>query len=574
MKRLLAAILIIIFAFSIASCSKNEENGSESSGVPAGDASNNDTSYNDESYKNVLHEDDTYLMTIEVDGEARYICLNNKLEIGQDSPLKEYPFALLTDADRTINPTLVREGDTFMNWKVAEVSAYFLSLDDGRMYPTSRLHIKLEGDVTFTSAFTYYRSEMDGQDYLNINMQKENFVKFPYPVYTHPSLSLDFIHKMYDVSFDVKNAKEIADSNNLRYGNYEGEIKVKHFYIDYEQPSRFHYYSLEIERIKVSSEKLKTDSSKGEAYNAAITAYNEFLNGEKNAVSRDKKQTITINSIGNSAGDPSIISYALFDVNGDGIPELHARSLHYYIFSYQDNQVVLWHKDTLNFWLPEEFPPEEGGAIGEGSANVLENGAIFSYTVDENGRKYSYTTFDANGNPTTLNFSDPTQYSGQKAPADAVYTFDNKIVTKEEYDKKTKEYFELENVYLKWKNYVNSSDSQKPATSEQSQTPTTTFMPDQSYVGRWYSDAIKTDSLDIFEINDKITFEMSKYRLDDFAGTAELKDNHIVFVGYNGSHQKITGILVFQDNQITLTITNSDAEYFYNGETFVFRFRD
>jgi len=285
-------------------------------------------------------------------------------------------------------------------------------------------------------------------------MQKENFVKFPYPVYTHPSLSLDFIHKMYDVSFDVKNAKEIADGNNLRYGNYDGEIKVKHFYIDYEQPSRFHYYSVEIERIKVSNEKLKTDSSKGEAYNTAITAYNDFLNGKANAVSRDGKQNFTINNIGNSAGDPSIISYALYDVTGDGVPELHTRSLNYYIFSYQNKKVVLLLKDTLNFWLPEEFPPDEGGQIGDGSAAVLENRAVFSYTVNENGRKYAYTTFDSDGKPTTLNFTDPTQYFGQEVPAGAYYTFDNKKVTKDEFESKTREILAMKKVELEWKNYV------------------------------------------------------------------------------------------------------------------------
>ncbi len=460
MKRLLAHILVIILAFSFISCSeiKDLNSGSNSAVSESSGNVSHDALAQDESYKDILSEDDDLLMTTDINGTKRYICINEKMNRDFDTSnakFEKYDFAVLTDMNQTIKPTLVRKGDTFMNWKLAEVSAGFYCFDDGRMYPTSNISIKLEGDIAFEAPFYYSFYDGYNKEVINIYPEVKDYELFPYPVYTHPVYSPSYLKQSdFKFEFEVQNVSEMAEKYNLKYGNYNGNVKVKSFSINYYQPGGGHYCEGEVDSIRFSNEKLKTDSSKGEAYNTAITAYNDFLNGKANAVSRDGKQNFTINNIGNSAGDPSIISYALYDVTGDGVPELHTRSLNYYIFSYQNKKVVLLLKDTLNFWLPEEFPPDEGGQIGDGSAAVLENRAVFSYTVNENGRKYAYTTFDSDGKPTTLNFTDPTQYFGQEVPAGAYYTFDNKKVTKDEFESKTREILAMKKVELEWKNYV------------------------------------------------------------------------------------------------------------------------
>ena len=76
--------------------------------------------------------------------------------------------------------------------------------------------------------------------------------------------------------------------------------------------------------------------------------------------------------------------YILFDMNGDGIPELHYRDggIIYMIFSYYEQQVYLWY-DGINYEKP------------------LNNGAILYYRIGgaPNHDYYKYTVLDFFGNP-------------------------------------------------------------------------------------------------------------------------------------------------------------------------------
>lgn len=479
---------------------------------------------------------------------------------------------------------------------------------------------------------------------------------------------------------------------------------------------------------------LEADPEKGEAYQAAINAYNKFLSGAleaKDKTTGDSGKSFTIKEM-TSAGNglPGIDAYALFDVNGDGIPELHTASFFYDIFSYQDGQLVLWYEVPFNRM--------------EGSVFPLENRAIFAQH-DTTGKFYYYVTFSSDGKPTVISFSESAELDS--------YNFNDKDVTKAEYDNLTKEYFELSKntakidwinteSYKTWQeaytdfldkiekedttfslkdldkdgtpellvigtyknigvltayaynnsvvklgdyhdakigvaalrvsekaefpglftmtwgggienygylsvrdgkltfenlwvtdrtgsspvnvevsankelvkesmdaftpyNYSanilkmyplgesnvseilkaynpddvtesvsNPTESKTPTDSQPSENTSTTTMPDQSYIGLWYNDRFKLDSLNILEINDKITFELTKYRLGLFTGTASLKNNRIDFIGYTGDNIEISGTMIFHDDHIVLIITNSDDEWFYGGETYNFCIRD
>ncbi len=109
---------------------------------------------------------------------------------------------------------------------------------------------------------------------------------------------------------------------------------------------------------------LYTDSAKSQAYNDAITAYNRFLGEKIDAVDMATGEAVGINDTVSASGHNVIGSYLMFDVTKDGIPELHALSLYYRVFSYQNGQVVLLHASGHNHM--------------NGPSKLLENGAILT----------------------------------------------------------------------------------------------------------------------------------------------------------------------------------------------------
>lgn len=87
--------------------------------------------------------------------------------------------------------------------------------------------------------------------------------------------------------------------------------------------------------------------------NSYIDVYSEFLQGKRTARLTEKDEAqgmeeMTLWDCGYRDDTYSNFSYALFDMNGDSIPELHVRgAVLYAIFTYYDNELLLWHSTSL-----------------------------------------------------------------------------------------------------------------------------------------------------------------------------------------------------------------------------------
>lgn len=134
-----------------------------------------------------------------------------------------------------------------------------------------------------------------------------------------------------------------------------------------------------------------------------------------------------------SDGAPGIDRFAYFDLNADGVPELLTSSQAYEVYAYRDGQVTRWE------WA--SFNPMDA------AVDVLQNGAIFS---EKSGTEtiYSYTTFDAAGAPTTVDFA-------VTSAAPARYYFAGAEVTEEEWQAQTRDYFAAaeEKAEIKWEQW-------------------------------------------------------------------------------------------------------------------------
>ncbi len=116
---------------------------------------------------------------------------------------------------------------------------------------------------------------------------------------------------------------------------------------------------------------------------AAIAIYTDFICGKIEAKTENGTVRITHTmskdtTVYNMAGE-----CAFFDMNGDGIPELHVRERFYDIYSYYDGELHLWRTGTL-YELP------------------LDNRAILHtrYGAAPPNISYTYVVFDFWGNET------------------------------------------------------------------------------------------------------------------------------------------------------------------------------
>jgi len=203
--------------------------------------------------------------------------------------------------------------------------------------------------------------------------------------------------------------------------------------------------SSDIEKLNASSETsgnlpdytvyINFDDTKPKNYNDAIKAYNEFLSNKIKAKDIHTEKMIGVDDTDNVfTGKSGIHGFSLFDVNNDGIPELHTESLFYDIYSYQNGQVVHFYTAPSN--------------IMNGPTITLENGAIFT-RMDSTGTFYWYTTFDSDYTASQVEFwcVESDEYNN--------YSFNNKDVSKEEWTRLTKEYFALSEkpADMKWYGY-------------------------------------------------------------------------------------------------------------------------
>lgn len=183
-------------------------------------------------------------------------------------------------------------------------------------------------------------------------------------------------------------------------------------------------------------------SNDSPAFEEALAAYKKFLAGSMNA--QDLKQEISdgvVKSKDISLEPDFKTYYALFDMNGDGIPELHLRPVvggSYLIFTYLDGQIVLWHSG------PDYESPLNNRAIlyeRDGAAPTHIN--------------YYYLVLDSNGNETSkVNFSKyhSVDDSGKTESAEYdVFMMEDKEVSEEEWNSLTKDYLSNSSDLIVWK---------------------------------------------------------------------------------------------------------------------------
>lgn len=129
--------------------------------------------------------------------------------------------------------------------------------------------------------------------------------------------------------------------------------------------------------------------------------------------------------------EPDLITYyALFDMNGDGIPELHLRpamSGIYAIFTYLDGQIILWYNG------PDYEAPLNNGAIlykRDGAAPTHIN--YYNLVLDSDGNEISkvyfskYHSVDESGSIESADYDE--------------FIFEDKKVSENEWNSLTNEY--------------------------------------------------------------------------------------------------------------------------------------
>lgn len=212
--------------------------------------------------------------------------------------------------------------------------------------------------------------------------------------------------------------------------------------VNSEQPSDSSSAQTSAVELSSKSNESSSKSNDSPASEEALAAYKKFLAGSMNA--QDLKQEISdgVVKIKDISLEPDFKTYyALFDMNGDGIPELHLRPVvggSYLIFTYLDGQIVLWHSG------PDYESPLNNGAIlyqRDGAAPTHIN--------------YYYLVLDSNGNEISkVNFSKyhSVVESGKTESADYdVFMMEDKEVSEEEWNSLTKDYLSNSSDLIVWK---------------------------------------------------------------------------------------------------------------------------
>ncbi|MBR6681960.1 MAG: hypothetical protein IKL40_03145, partial [Clostridia bacterium] len=127
-------------------------------------------------------------------------------------------------------------------------------------------------------------------------------------------------------------------------------------------------------------------------------------------------------------------SYAFYDLNEDGTPELlYWSGYHLYVYFFEDGVVK-----EANYAQSSRF---------HGPTDVLENGAIL-YRHSSTGNEYCYQTLNADHTVTKLFFNE-----FYRSENEIIYEFDGNKVSKAEWESLTKPYFDIPKVQIVWKAY-------------------------------------------------------------------------------------------------------------------------
>ncbi|GKH45832.1 hypothetical protein [Anaerotruncus massiliensis (ex Liu et al. 2021)] len=171
----------------------------------------------------------------------------------------------------------------------------------------------------------------------------------------------------------------------------------------------------------------------------SMAAYAEVLNGSRNA--RSDEGEIPFEDLFNRTEDGEFYEwekYAFFDMNGDGIPELHLSTGHgnsYEIYTYYNQEVMLWYRGVdYNY-------PLENRAMG-----------YIRYGAAPTHMDYQYRVLDFWGDTQFyIEFTKgDTDENGIYDERDD-YIYKGKWISKEEWDKLTEPYLAVKPADLCWK---------------------------------------------------------------------------------------------------------------------------
>ena len=166
----------------------------------------------------------------------------------------------------------------------------------------------------------------------------------------------------------------------------------------------------------------------------AISMYQEFLAGRRSLEDQNEKGEVNIDDI--FIGD-GWDRYAFFDVNGDGIPELHIHRTAYYILACED--------DGLHIW--GSFPS---------SSKLLSSGDILIERLPGAGYYVSYDFIDLDldsNEQSRIEFARAMPHMLNDEPIfdeSSKYWFEGKEVSMEEWNILTEKYLSIAPAEIEW----------------------------------------------------------------------------------------------------------------------------
>lgn len=168
-----------------------------------------------------------------------------------------------------------------------------------------------------------------------------------------------------------------------------------------------------------------------------LKKYKAFLHDEISSEDKENKTSYYLREYCSSivpGKDENSISYALFDMTGDGFPELHILTdISYSIHTIKKNKLTMWYE-------------------GDRYNRPLNNGAILQ-KVESTGTHYSYIVLDSNGEEVIcVGFSEPpgSKYKYLFSTGD-----DNVELSKSDWDKLTKPFLAIGTDKIIWKDINN-----------------------------------------------------------------------------------------------------------------------
>jgi hypothetical protein len=190
-----------------------------------------------------------------------------------------------------------------------------------------------------------------------------------------------------------------------------------------------------------TSDDVSSANNESFAYNDALAAYDNFLAGSINA--QDLKHEISdgVVTIKDISLEPDLKTYyTLFDMNEDGIPELHLRPIvggSYAIFTYLDGQIVLWHGGS-----DYESPLNNGAILYERDGAAPTHINYYYLVLDSDGNEISKVYFSKYHSVDESGLTESTDYD--------VFMFEDKEVSEDEWNSLTNEYLSNSSDLIIW----------------------------------------------------------------------------------------------------------------------------